>query len=412
MKIYKALFITLIAITFFGCKSSDNTPVLEISQASLTNVNAEGETRSLALSTSGAWTATTSSDWLTISPTSGEKDATLQITVNANKTWIARQDSIILKMGDLKKTISIAQNVKTDMDDNYEYEIPLNIILLEYNGKQLATDSRIKLVIAQLNQLYKNSGTNIQFTVANISHNSVLTSTIDSQKDIQADKRGGTYFNMMKDPNLYINIFIHTMPDNAQFAGMSVFPITTATQPIESNNMFEVTKTYPITFNQIDQVIAICFNSIIVNLDPPDQDAMSWTMAHEIGHYLGLFHVFGENTTDPCIDTDCCTDTRTYNRSNYETWLTTQRKNGVTDDTALSARTTCDGIAYTAKNFMDYNWCLNTEFSTQQLARMRHILYYSPLIPGPKKPQATTRAEEGWIYSKPFKYVVDHLRNR
>lgn len=412
MKISKALLLPLLAITFFGCKSSDNTPILEISQSSLTDVSADGETRSLALSTSGAWTATTSSDWLAISPTSGDKDATLQITVNANKTWIARQDSIILKMGDLKKTISIAQNVKTDVDDNYEYEIPLNIILLEYNGKQLATDSRIKTIITQLNILYKKSGTNIQFTAANISHNSVQASTVDAEKDIQADKRGGTYFNMMKDPNLYINIFIHNMPSSSDIVGLSSFPVVTKAYPLESNNNFEETSTYPITFDQINQVRAICFNSDIINIDPSYQDAMSWTMAHEIGHYLGLLHVFGEDENDPCLDTDCCTDTYTYDRITYVKWLNQQRANNVTDDTALSARTSCSGVTYTAKNFMDYSWCLNTEFSAQQLARMRHILYYSPLIPGPKKPQATTRSEEGWSYNKPVKYAVDYLRNR
>jgi zinc-dependent metalloproteinase lipoprotein len=407
----KVLFLFFIALAFFGCKSSDNAPILEVSQTSLTDVSADGETRSVGLSATGTWTATTSSDWCTVSPTSGESDATLQVKVNANTAWAAREDSIVVTMGDQKKKISIAQEVKTDVDDNYTYEIPLNIILLEYQGKTLASDARIKIIINQMNQCYKNNNTNIQFTIGNISHNSVSQSSIDSEKEIQADKRGGTYFKMMKDPNLYINLFIHNMPATSNLAGVSAFPILTETQLIDCNNYFNVTDTYPITFDQINQVRAICFNADLLPLDPPDQDAMSWTMAHEIGHYLGLFHVFSE-AKNTCKDTDCCTDTYSYDKKIYDTWLKEQRTSGVTDDTALSARTSCDGVEYTAKNFMDYSWCLNTEFTAQQLARMRHILYYSPLIPGPKKPQTTSRAAEGWNYSKPFKYVVDYLRNK
>ena len=41
------------------------------------------------------------------------------------------------------------------------------------------------------------------------------------------------------------------------------------------------------------------------------------TLAHELGHYLGLHHVFAEKDNKPIesyADTDYCTDTKSYNR--------------------------------------------------------------------------------------------------
>ena len=47
------------------------------------------------------------------------------------------------------------------------------------------------------------------------------------------------------------------------------------------------------------------------------------TLAHELGHYLGLHHAFSEDgdNTDLCEDTDYCTDTPTYNITKYTEWI-------------------------------------------------------------------------------------------
>ena len=53
------------------------------------------------------------------------------------------------------------------------------------------------------------------------------------------------------------------------------------------------------------------------------------TLAHELGHYLGLFHSFSEKTVkdkseaaDDDDDSDYCDDTPSYNRIAYGKWLT------------------------------------------------------------------------------------------
>ena len=57
----------------------------------------------------------------------------------------------------------------------------------------------------------------------------------------------------------------------------------------------------------------------------------------------------------------------------------------------LLLRSSCDSVKYNADNIMDYSICLGFKITPEQKARIRHVLYYSPLIPGPKK-YRTTRA--------------------
>ena len=49
------------------------------------------------------------------------------------------------------------------------------------------------------------------------------------------------------------------------------------------------------------------------------------TLAHELGHYLGLHHIYTERNSEPvdsCGDTDFCEDTPSYNRIEYQQYIT------------------------------------------------------------------------------------------
>ena len=113
--------------------------------------------------------------------------------------------------------------------------------------------------------------------------------------------------------------------------------------------------------------------------------------------YLGLYHVFSESEeddVDACADTDYCTDTYTYDRKAYETWVKALvEQNGPISFEDLARRHDCvQNIDFTSRNIMDYAYSYLNEFTAQQKARVRHILTYSPLIPGPKKGLTSTRA--------------------
>ena len=114
------------------------------------------------------------------------------------------------------------------------------------------------------------------------------------------------------------------------------------------------------------------------------------TLAHELGHYLGLYHVFSEKE---CEETDYCDDTPNYNRTAY--------LNGLAELTPpynfqeVVQRTSCEGLLFISTNIMDYYYSYQNQFTENQRARVRHVLENSPLVPGPKNIVATkARADD------------------
>lgn len=139
------------------------------------------------------------------------------------------------------------------------------------------------------------------------------------------------------------------------------------------------------------------------------------TLAHELGHYLGLFHAYTEQNdstgsvmVDDCFDSDYCDDTFSYDRMAYEKWLSDYMVSTPDADVSLNAllgRTDCDGNDQLSTDIMDYAWSLGYKITEGQRSRIRQVLYYSPLIPGPKKASpATTKASGSMadqIFSRP-----------
>jgi zinc-dependent metalloproteinase lipoprotein len=121
---------------------------------------------------------------------------------------------------------------------------------------------------------------------------------------------------------------------------------------------------------------------------------VSSTLAHELGHYLGLLHVFAEKDNgeyaDDCKDTDHCEDTPSYNKLEYEKWLTEYLKAPEISFSKAIKRTNCEGEEFNSHNIMDYSVTCADRISEDQYKRIRNVLYYSPLIPGPKKNSKTS----------------------
>lgn len=86
---------------------------------------------------------------------------------------------------------------------------------------------------------------------------------------------------------------------------------------------------------------------------------------HEIGHYLGLVHVWGDGNED-CGSTDYCNDTPVTAAANYGC---PTEKNSCPDKTGNDM----------IQNYLDYtnDACMNT-FTRDQVARMRTVLQHSP----------------------------------
>ena len=130
------------------------------------------------------------------------------------------------------------------------------------------------------------------------------------------------------------------------------------------------------------------------------------TIAHELAHYLGLFHTFSESDDEglnTCMDTDYCDDTPTYDREAYSNWMQSyiESKNGIknmslSEFNKLFERKDCvTNLTSTPNNIMDYDISWVNRFTPNQQERIRYVLMHSPLVPGPKVERTTTRTLSG-----------------
>lgn len=232
---------------------------------------------------------------------------------------------------------------------------------------------------------------------------------------VMNDRPGGTYYNASWDRNKYINVFIYHLGfylGDKFVQGISHLPYMPMGYGLEGLETYNADH-----FKNQNHCISLEANEMTwsrdnysygpLGMQRLNRDAAS-LLAHELGHYLGLFHVFnqpgdreiifGDNTVkvNNCKDTDYCTDTPSYDRDEYDRTLNKmvaadrikyKRWGGVLAEKTvhyLFGRTACDGTRFPSTNIMDYNYTDSFHFTPQQVARMRKVLMYSPSVPGPK----------------------------
>lgn len=125
------------------------------------------------------------------------------------------------------------------------------------------------------------------------------------------------------------------------------------------------------------------------------------SIAYDLGSYLGLFDIYSMSEDGDCADTDYCADTPCYDRDKYRTqadeYIATHRP--FTSDVIKEVikRTDCvTGEISTPNNVMDLFYSWRNRFTPDQKKRVRHVLTYSPLLPGPKiKPETKALNSKG-----------------
>ena len=136
----------------------------------------------------------------------------------------------------------------------------------------------------------------------------------------------GRYTDYIWDPNLYVNIMLYTFEQTdgeSDILGISHMPYSVqGTDAPEGLN--EVGRTFLQKSNLL-YPYSVSINNRYLYASSASDNIIS-TLAHELGHYLGLYHVFAESEDGEqnlCIDSDYCTDTPTYNRTEYMLWVLT-----------------------------------------------------------------------------------------
>ncbi|MCO6024821.1 zinc-dependent metalloproteinase lipoprotein [Prevotella cerevisiae] len=342
---------------------------------------------------------------------------------------------------DIKDSSTNSLNSSYDQDrdsdankitDSYRYQLPVIFHIFHTNDPEdltlsTITPERIAFILKNVNDLwrgvYNNSSVDVgvDFVLAKndekgnlLDHPGIVYELWNNKSlDVESfmNDNTGQYTKYLWDPNNYINVMIFPFKDDESDGsvtlGITHLPFTTS-----GPNMLEglnVTKYTTMAKDNLKFPYCSAINAIYASKEydssrytaTTEQDRfnssmvdVSATLAHELGHYLGLHHVFTENTAgdivDSCGDTDYCGDTPSYNKTEYDTWLTSyinQHQIFYLDE--MDIRHSCAGTTYTASNFMDYSVCTSDLFTNDQRDRIRHVLYYSPLIPGPKKTGAS-----------------------
>lgn len=196
------------------------------------------------------------------------------------------------------------------------------------------------------------------------------------------DKKGGEYFDMRWDTRQYVNVYIFNF-HTPNYAGVSIRPYVVHQHPLPG------LLNYPGLYveDQINPAVCIDLGSFLED----GQNTVGQVLAHELGHYLGLVHVF-VNAKD---SDDYCDDTPNYNRDTYLAGVPglIDLVNANRHDPKryrelyldLYYRTSYpEGKRFLSDNVMDYYFSFYNKLTKNQVERIRHSLYYAPMLPGPK----------------------------
>ncbi len=243
---------------------------------------------------------------------------------------------------------SNSTNPTADYDPGTAYLIEVWVHILQSNATQGAvSDARIHSQIAVLNEDFRaligSNGENgndsaVYFKLAGITRTTNATFFND----------GGGYFNTLAvDPDNYLNIYSNNAGGNLGYVPQLPTDQAPGGSFVGSNS---------------DRVV-IYWESMGVNPGFPPYD-LGRTATHEVGHYMGLEHVFsggcGTPTPPACYTTgDLICDTNADATSHFP----------------CTPGTTCSGIAIPIENYMEYtdDFCME-KFTVEQNRRMRCAL--------------------------------------
>ena len=404
------LFLLLLS----SCTHDDDEAVVERGlQLSAESFVWDSQTRSqeLTINTPRSWTVTSNVPWCQPLKSNGMGKTPLRLWVNPNITAEERSGQLTVTAGNEQKTVSLQQPALASAD-NYHYVLPVVYHVLFQNANDTTQNIRegwLAKVTDGVNALYRQAHANVQFEMAPYSDDGnqldepgvvrhrVDFSDYDAMRFLdtaESDNRqfADYAFNIQRT----INIYVFRFADDSEL-GLSDLAIVPSHHPLDSLMTLDwlndkTTLSFP---------YGCCINSkyIYEKNERGMHNSLNSvaTVAHELGHYLGLLHTFSQNS---CEEDDACTDTHVCDYNAYleevsELIKRIQDEGRTPRLDEVAKRTDCtDGSTYVADNIMDYAYCYSTEFSPQQRTRMKHVLNYAPSVPGPKLdtyPAASTR---------------------
>ena len=346
----------------------------------------------LTVNSNTSWTVENETDWCKVDKTAGVNTENLVVSVDSNNTGAAR--STVLHLVSELHNVDVTVNQDVSMEE-YFYKLPVVFHIIYDQDHDTPTDTvqnikaeTIAALVKGCNALYRqsNNSTDMGLELVPVTEdpdgNVLQEEGIDRVLRTNSAYRNADDFlassntqdaELMWNPNQYVNVYVFTCTDNS-LLGVSHLALTSNQNGLAGLERGQAYYT---------QIPNFPWGIVLNNTHIYEEDAYT-TLAHELGHYLGLFHAFSENG---CDETDYCDDTQNYDRTAYTEWLSTQSDPA---NPELYQRTDCEtGGTFISHNIMDYDYSYLDRFTLDQYTRVRHVLENSPLIPGPKNISVT-----------------------
>lgn len=378
------LLLPILLPLFWMLSCAEDRPAPQVLKTSEQNISFSGRPGAwmLTVNSNTHWSIENETSWCRVDKDLGYNTEQLVISVDSNTSGAPRSTTIRLVSQFHEINVNVSQDT---LRGDYHYELPIIFHVIYEQGKENDSIQNVKSeVLHQLvdraNNLYRNGhnsvNMNLKLVLATETpaggtlpvpgveriQNSILS--YYNADNFLAQERP-EFTALMWDPNKYINVYIFTctQKDLLGVSHMALTPRQNSLEGLQANNYY---------YTQLPKVPwGIVLNNTFIN-----EERAYTTLAHELGHYLGLLHVFGEKD---CEETDYCDDTPSYNRKEYIANLKKEMQ-----EQELYNRTGCDGIPFISHNIMDYDFSHLNQFTLDQYKRVRHVLENSPLIPGPK----------------------------
>lgn len=391
MKFRLFLLLLLIAGAFSCAEDRPAPQVLKTSEQSISFSGKPGAWM-LTVNSNTSWTVENETDWCKVDKTAGVNTENLVVSVDSNNTGAAR--STVLHLVSELHNVDVTVNQDVSMEE-YFYKLPVVFHIIYDQDHDTPTDTvqnikaeTIAALVKGCNALYRqsNNSTDMGLELVPVTEdpdgNVLQEEGIDRVLRTNSAYRNADDFlassntqdaELMWNPNQYVNVYVFTCTDNS-LLGVSHLALTSNQNGLAGLERGQAYYT---------QIPNFPWGIVLNNTHIYEEDAYT-TLAHELGHYLGLFHAFSENG---CDETDYCDDTQNYDRTAYTEWLSTQSDPA---NPELYQRTDCEtGVSFTSDNIMDYDYSHLNRFTPDQYLRVRHVLENSPLIPGPKNISVT-----------------------
>ena len=324
--------------------------------------------------------------------------------VSPNITNKARSGKVTIQYGGKTQEISVSQPAFTGNLDEYDYHLPV-VFHVMYKNKsdktQYPDKSQFTKILNAVNKLYADNQMHIVFELAKynddgdeleepgIIREEVDFDTMDSDAFLKDEDYSDIVLNLKKYINIFVFNFAQISKDKTSL-GITTLPILPTSHELDLLTTTDDVNEYA----YLTTPFGVCINNKYINEWQDEGYVKSTyivsTVAHELGHYIGLLHTFSENE---CEDDDGCDDTHISDYENYISYVEKYQEDEIAKGRdpnsfnikEVATRTDCKtGEEFLADNIMDYAYTLCDVFTAQQKARTRHVLKYGSLVPGPK----------------------------